>query len=367
MKRVLVIESSGNLWGSERALLDMLKDMPALEVGVCCPPKRPLNCELEKLRLRLYPYFVYGLHEKSRAHRLQAAIGVLRACLAFWPDIIYLNQSGSYRVALPAAVLLNLPIVAHVRIFEDVAYLARQHPNPRRLRGLIAISLAIKEEIRRSQELKTISLHRIYDAYVPSSQPHLQSPAERIATRVACVGRLVPVKGQDILVDALSLLKKLGSGLECLIVGEGEGHFVQEMKQRASKADTTSFVRWLGFVRDIVPLLQTCSVLVCPSHREPLGRVIFEAWDAGAIPVVFSGSGGAAEIVAAAQGGLIYEEQTPESLARAIRAALHLDYGQAARLVKNGRSWMDKNCNPKTYGEAISTILLGACSARRST
>jgi glycosyltransferase involved in cell wall biosynthesis len=284
--------------------------------------------------------------------------------LAFRPDIIYLNQSGSYRVALPAAVLLSLPILAHVRIFEDVAYLARQHPNPLRLRGLIAISLAIEEKIRRSQELKAISLHRIYDAYAPSSQPRSQSPAERIPSRVACVGRLVPVKGQDILVDALSLLKKLGSGLECLIVGEGEGRFVREMKQRVSKANTTSFVRWLGFVRDIVPLLQTCSVLVCPSHREPLGRVIFEAWDAGAVPVVFSGSGGAAEIVAAAQGGMIYEEQTAESLASAIRAALDLDHEQAARLVKNGRSWMDKNCNPKTYGEALSTILLNACSTK---
>src|SRR5262249_23506337 len=152
-------------------------------------------------RLRVYPYFVYSLHEKSRWHRLQAATGVLRACLEFRPDIIYLNQSGYYRVVLPAAVLLNLPIVAHVRIFEDVAYLARRHPSPRRLRGLIAISLAIEEAIRRSPELKAISLHRIYDAYAPSPQPRLQF---RMATRVACVGRLVPIKGQDILVDAMS-------------------------------------------------------------------------------------------------------------------------------------------------------------------
>jgi hypothetical protein len=43
----------------------------------------------------------------------------------------------------------------------------------------------------------------------------------------------------------------------------------------------------------------TCSMPVCPSHMELLGRVIFEAWDVGAVPVAFSGSGGAAEIVAA--------------------------------------------------------------------
>jgi glycosyltransferase involved in cell wall biosynthesis len=289
----------------------------------------------------------------------------MRACLEFRPHIIYLNQSGSYRVALPAAILLNLPMVAHVRIFEDVGYLARQHPNPRRLRGVIAISSAIKDEIRQFNELEGISLHCIYDAYATSPQPRLQFPSRKMATRVACVGRLVPIKGQDILVDALSLLNKLGSGLECLIVGEGDARFVQEIKQKASKANTEPFIRWLGFVRDIVPLLRTCSVLVCPSHREPLGRVIFEAWDAGAIPVVFSGSGGAAEIVAAAQGGVIYKEQNAESLADAIRAALELDGAQAGRLVSNGRSWMDRNCNPKTYRESVSTILSDACCARR--
>ena len=110
-------------------------------------------------------------------------------------------------------------------------------------------------------------------------------------------------------------------------------------------------------------LLQTCSVLVCPSHSEPLGRVIFEAWDAGAVPVAFSGSGGAAEIVAAANGGILYEEQTPESLAFALRDALELDQEQRARLIRNGRSWMARNCGPETYGEALSTILTGACGS----
>ena len=72
-----------------------------LEVAVCCPPQVPLNSELEKLHIRTLPYYVYGLHEKSKRHRLQAAAGVVRACLEFRPDVIYLNQCGCYKVALP--------------------------------------------------------------------------------------------------------------------------------------------------------------------------------------------------------------------------------------------------------------------------
>lgn len=355
MTRVLVIEGAGNLWGSERALLDLLDGMPDVKAAVCCPPKAPLQSELVKRHIRTLPYFVYALHEKSKWQRLLATFGVLRACLEFRPNLIYLNQSGSYKITLLAATLLNLPIVAHIRIFEDAAYLARQSPDSRRLRGLIAISEAIETEIRRFPQLESLSLHHIYDAYVLS--PHLleSSPASRVENRVACVGRLVPMKAQDILVDALKLLN-LKRSVECLVVGDGEERFIQQLKEIASNGNLTSSIQWLGFVNDIVPLLRTCSVLVCPSHREPLGRVIFEAWDAGAVPVVFAGSGGAAEIVAAAKGGIIYEKQEPQYLAEAIRDALELGREERARLISNGRSWMAKNCDPKIYGEIMSKI-----------
>jgi glycosyltransferase involved in cell wall biosynthesis len=359
MTRALIVESSGNLWGSERALLDLLGGMKTLEVAVCCPPRMPLTRELEKRHVRTLPYYVAGLHEKSRSHRLRAAIGLLHACLEYRPDVIYLNQSGSYKVTLPAATLLNLPIVAHVRIFEDAVYLARQSPGPHRLRGLIAISSAVEAEIRHFHGLNPIPVHRIYDAYTPMDRPPAAPVSEgRISKRIACVGRLVRVKGQDLLVHAL---KAFDSNLECLMVGEGEEGFVQDLKQMASNVDSGSSVQWVGFVHDVVPLLRTCSVLACPSHLEPLGRVILEAWDAGAIPVAFAGSGGAAEIIAASDGGILYEEQRPEALAKALRYAVELDPGQAACLVDNGRSWMAKNCNPTHYGELVYGILSAAC------
>jgi glycosyltransferase involved in cell wall biosynthesis len=113
-------------------------------------------------------------------------------------------------------------------------------------------------------------------------------------------------------------------------------------------------------VDDILPLLRTSWVLAFPSHRETLGRVILEAWEAGAIPVVFSGSGGAAEIVEAADGGILYDEQTPQSLATALRKALEFDGEQRSKLAHNGQLWMSRNCNSEAYGRTISTILRNA-------
>ena len=358
MTRILVIEASGNLWGSERALLDLLDTVPILEVGVCCPPQMPLNSELEKRQIRILPYYVYGLHKKSRRHRLQAAAGVLRACMEFRPDVIYLNQCGSYKVTLPAATILDLPIVTHIRIFGDAAYLAMQRPRPRRLRGIIAISSAIETEIRGFRQLDCIRVHRVYDGYAPALLAHQTvSPQEKIVNRVACVGRLVPVKGQDVLVRALCISKEFEKTGECLFIGDGEQPFIHDLQKMASRGNPSFAIQWLGFVGDVFSLLPTCSVLVCPSHKEPLGRVILEAWDAGVVPVAFAGSGGAAEIVAAAQGGILYDKQTPSSLATALHEALELDPGRRDQFVNNGRNWMFRNCDLETYGKTISTIL----------
>jgi glycosyltransferase involved in cell wall biosynthesis len=354
MIRTLIVEPAGGLWGSERALLDLIEAVPHLEIAVCCPPQTRLEAELKKRGVRVLPHFIAGLHQKPRLRRLEAAVGVLRACLSFRPDVIHLNQSGAYRVTLPAATLLGLPVIGHVRIFEDAAYLARQNPDPRRLKGLIAISRAIEEEILSFPSL-SVPVHQIYDAY-DAAPPEEGTGIERVRGRIACVGRVVPIKNQELLLEALTLMQACSSEVECLIVGDGAADYVGRLQKRATREGSVR-VEWLGFADEITQLLRTCQVLVCPSHREPLGRVVLEAWDAGAVPVVFSGSGGAAEIVAAANGGILYDEQRPESLAAALHDAMSLDQSRVEELVDNGRSWMARNCNLRKAGDAVSKVL----------
>jgi glycosyltransferase involved in cell wall biosynthesis len=359
MTRVLVIEASGDLWGNERALLDVLDRMPGLELAVCCPPERPMNGELAKREVRTLPYYVYGLQKKSKFHRLRAAVGVLRACIEFRPDVLYVNQGGSYKVVLPAATLLDLPIVAGIRLFDDIAYLGRIGPSPRRLRGLVADSSSVGAEIQRFRELAPIACHTIYDPYFASLAPPILT--ERLSQRIAYVGRLVPIKGVDILVDAMEVLNSRDDTLECVIAGDGDARFIRDLKQTAARGRSAAMIKWKGFVPEVLPLLQTCSVLAVPSHREPLGRVIFEAWDAGVIPVVFSGSGGAAEIISESGGGLLYPDQEPKSLAAGLRKALDLNEEERSRLVDNGRLWVAKNCDPDRCGSALSSVLTNAC------
>jgi glycosyltransferase involved in cell wall biosynthesis len=365
MMRALVIEPAGNLWGSERALLDFVGWIPDVEIAVCCPPRRPIVAELDKASIRTFPYFIYGLHEKTKWARLWAAIGIVRACREFRPDVIHLNQGGCYRAALPAAWLFNLPIVAHVRIFEDAAYFAARNPDPRRLRGLIAISSAIERELKAHPQLSDIPIHVLYDAYMP--QRKVQSAAQRSDNRrVGCIGRITPIKGQEILIAAMHWLRKNGCDrAQCVIAGDGPHGYLEQMKTAAANGPAASAIKWLGVRRDVIALLSTCGVLACPSHREPLGRVIFEAWDAGAVPVACSSSGGAAEVIAAARGGILYAEQRPAVLAEALQVAFRLAEDDVAKLIDNGRAWVSDNCHPKRYGTVLAGLLKQACKSKQ--
>jgi glycosyltransferase involved in cell wall biosynthesis len=351
--RVLIVEPAGGLWGSERALLDLVGAASDVELAVCCPPGSPIVAELRALGVPAVPYFIAELHRKSPWQRLVAAFGLMRACWRFRPTVIHLNQSGAYKVALPAAILFGLPIVGHVRIFEDAAYLAAQRPDPRRLRALIAISDAVETEIRSYVALAPIAVHRLYDAYRPGPSPALDRSARQ---GIACVGRLTPIKGQALLLEALALIEPT----LCRFVGAGEPDY-----ERRLKAMPTGSVEWLGFVNEPGPIIRASAVLACPSLREPLGRVIFEAWDAGAVPVVFAGSGGAAEIVAASGGGLAYETQTAASLAAALTRALTLDAEQASALVSRGRAWVREHCDPQRYIAALAAVWRGVETPKR--
>jgi hypothetical protein len=107
--RALIIEPAGNLGGPQRALLDLIEHLRGIEIAVCCPPAQPLVGELKKREIRVLPYF-RALDEQSRWKHLRAAraaTGVLRGCLSFRPDVLYLNQVSCYRVVLFAAVLLG--------------------------------------------------------------------------------------------------------------------------------------------------------------------------------------------------------------------------------------------------------------------
>jgi glycosyltransferase involved in cell wall biosynthesis len=150
------------------------------------------------------------------------------------------------------------------------------------------------------------------------------------------VGRLVPQKGVDVLLDAL------GGGVGDLqstplrVLGDGpEG---PRLEQRA--ADLGLDVAFLGpgSPERVAEEMQTARVVVVPSnYEEPLGLVALEGMAAGAI-VVASAAGGLVSIVEHGLTGFLAAPGDSASLAHGIREALNAsaDPPRAAALRASG-------------------------------
>ncbi len=113
--------------------------------------------------------------------------------------------------------------------------------------------------------------------------------------RVAFAGRLVPLKGVDMLIDAATPLVRSGE-VVIDIIGDGpEMDFLRRQVAEARIADRVALHGWIDHL-EVVKLLARSQVFAFPSIREFGGGVILEAMTLGLAPVVVN-NGGPGELV----------------------------------------------------------------------
>lgn len=139
--------------------------------------------------------------------------------------------------------------------------------------------------------------------------------------RLLCVGRLVPEKGHDILLDAVATLAADYPELCLRIVGDGiQMSALRTRADQAGIADRVEFVGTLSGER-LADEYRMADLFVLPSLREGFGVVLVEALACGT-PVVATDSGGPSDIVDTSALGEIVDVGDAGALAQGVRAAL---------------------------------------------
>ena len=128
-----------------------------------------------------------------------------------------------------------------------------------------------------------------------------------------------PRKGTEVLLEALSILKKQDINVDVRAVGPFETpEYEEEIKLIVKKLDIGDRIRWTGFQKDVNAQLQQMDLFVLPSlFGEGLPMVVLEAMAQG-VPVVASKVEGIPEAVRDNIDGLIFEPGNAADLAEKI-------------------------------------------------
>lgn len=149
------------------------------------------------------------------------------------------------------------------------------------------------------------------------------------------VGRLVPIKGHDVLIKAAKIITKTNANIHFLIVGEGK--FRPELEAQIQQSQLNGVVTLAGYQNreTVLQIIKSSDIFVMPSRYEGTPIALLEAAALG-VPMVASNTGGIPELVAHQEHALLVPPNDPASLARAI-ASLANDRSLAAQLAHKAK------------------------------
>jgi glycosyltransferase involved in cell wall biosynthesis len=176
------------------------------------------------------------------------------------------------------------------------------------------------------------------------------------AADLVFVGELRPLKGPDVLLEAMAQLRGRGRPLTAAIAGDGAER--EALRRQAERAGLADSVRFLGHC----PARQAFAlgrILVVPSRAESLPYIVLEALGAG-LPVIATRVGGIPEIFGPEDEAALVPPGDAQSLAAAVAAALDDPAAARARAALLGRRIRERFSQDAmvdgilaAYGEAI--------------
>jgi glycosyltransferase involved in cell wall biosynthesis len=297
-------------------------------------PRYPL---VPKISMEMAPGLLY-----LGARRTVAAI--LRRGFDF--DLIdahYFYPDGVAAVLLGGA--FGKPVVITAR-GSDINKIA-EYPVPRRMilwaarraHGLITVCQALKDRLvalgAGADRIRVLGNGVDLTAFRPQDREVLRARHALSGPTLLSVGNLVPLKGHDIVIDALGALQSAS----LLIAGAGPER--EALARHAAKRGVEGRVRFLDQLppEKLAEFYAAADVLVLASSREGWANVLLEAMACGT-PVVASSVGGTPEVVTEPAAGLLVKERAAPAFAAAIARLLeHPPARGATRAYAERFSW----------------------------
>jgi glycosyltransferase involved in cell wall biosynthesis len=267
---------------------------------------------LQKIGVEYFPVpFPLGGSPIQKSKKVFSSLYSLQQVIQrFKPDVLHVHSLATCPIVYPLRVFHHIPMVSSCHLEPDPndlrlgikmaaffnKYLFRNFLGDR----LIAVSLNLQDAFINLMNVPESNI-RIIHYGMNTDHFKVPNPEERQTARqfyglsdssvVACLlGRLAPVKGHDVLIQAIQILKSREIEVTVLCAGKGYRQEEEDLQAAIEKAGVSHLVKLLGFT-DTRQVLWASDIKVLPSRREAAPLVIQEAMLCGVVPIRTPASG----------------------------------------------------------------------------
>ncbi|SFU12526.1 glycosyltransferase family 4 protein [Sedimentitalea nanhaiensis] len=197
---------------------------------------------------------------------------------------------------------------------------------------------------------------RIVHCGVDPARYDRPAPPQRPGLHLVFVGRITPIKGLRVLIDAMTRAHETHPDLTLTLVGDGDDRAHLETLARP----LGDAVRFVGFQSQegVAEAVAAADALVLPSFAEGLPVVLMEALAAGK-PVIATQVAGVGELVENGVSGHLVPASDVQALANAITALADTPPGQRAEMGRAGREKVRAEFDAKIEAARIGALFAG--------
>lgn len=298
---------------------------------------------------------VVGAEGGELADEVPGSVGVVklgaeRVARAWWPLLRYVRRSRPHALLSTlehanVLVILLSPFMRGTRVVIREANTATVDTGSTGLGGkallaamrafypaaptVIAVSEGVASELKGRLGVPPEKIRVIANPVITpelfelAKQPLTDPWFEDDVPVVLAVGRLVPQKGFDTLLDAFAGVKARRPDARLLVLGEGP--LRGDLERRVKELGLTGSVRLPGFIRNPFPYMANADVFVLSSRWEGLPNALIQAMAVGAPVVATDCRSGPDEILEGNRYGHLVPVDEPSSMSQAILGVLDGD------------------------------------------
>ena len=370
MNRVSVVHIiSGDLWaGPENQLVTLLGALKsdqrfslrviALNHGVLVERLRALCVPVEVIaegehsffkllgavasKLKEYDAMIVHSH-RYKENILSALVARRSGATTLVQTVHGVTEVFSGVKALKARLYLLLNRLATRRAFQRVIAVSDE------IREIVQQELGEKPRvvtIRNAVALETLR------PSIPAAELRDRLGLQSNAPVIGMIGRLVPVKAVDLMLDAFVRIQAALPQSQLVLAGDGSA--ADDLRAKAARLGVAGSVHFLGNRKDVPDLLQLFDLFVISSLHEGIPTVLLEAL-AMERAVVATAVGGIPEVVCDGEQGLLVPPCDDQALADACVRLLQSPE-QRARLAAAGRLRIEAEFSAVVLGRKVGEL-----------